>query len=590
MINRIITYNKKTWFLLCLFFVIFSTGVKAQNNIIDSLESVLVGSEDDERIDILVMLSWHMHRVDPDKAEEFALEGVALSKKAGNLKGEINCKIDLGAIELYRGNFEKAIEYNFEALKFREQIQDSIGIAKSLNNIGLIYGEEKKYNDALKYMNNSLDISVKIADSTGMASVFNNIGTIYGSQNKFTEAANYFNKSLHIEQLLNNQVGIAESYESLGIVFQYQEKHLKAIDHFKRALATYQKENDIIGLNRVLYNIGANYDTMEKFDSALVYCHKSLELSTYYNLKEMMKKSSLTLSHTYEQMGRFQEALKYNKIGLSLSDSIYNEQMITTTNELQVAYEAEKKDKEIAELEIEKVNGILKLKSRTQWAIGIGSLLLVIGVIVFFYFRYRIIRAKQKQTELEQKALRSQMNPHFIFNSLNAIQDMYVAGETDLANDYLADFGKLMRKILDNSGSSLISVKEEMDTLRLYLEMEKLRSADLLNYEITIDPQIDQLNTLMAPLLIQPFVENAIWHGILPKKKIGKVSIVLKVKNEKLICTIEDNGIGFEESKKNKKSIGHESKGMGLTEQRLGHPIKIEDLNPGTKITLTIPI
>jgi LytS/YehU family sensor histidine kinase len=190
---------------------------------------------------------------------------------------------------------------------------------------------------------------------------------------------------------------------------------------------------------------------------------------------------------------------------------------------------------------------------------------------------------------LEQKALRTQMNPHFIFNSLGAIQQMYVMGELDLASNYMADFGSLMRKILDNSGKDFISIKEELYMLQLYLELEKGRSNKLLDYKIEADERLDQLGTRIPPMIIQPFVENAIWHGLLPMKKKGQVIVRLKLDNrtDLLICEIEDNGVGIQEQRERK---GHESKGMKITEQRLGTKIKIENLTPGTLITLNIAI
>ncbi len=166
---------------------------------------------------------------------------------------------------------------------------------------------------------------------------------------------------------------------------------------------------------------------------------------------------------------------------------------------------------------------------------------------------------------------------------------MYTTGELDLANNYMADFGNIMRKILDNSGKDFISVKEELEMLRLYLELEKVRNNELLDYQIDIDERIDKFGTKMPPMTIQPFVENAIWHGILPKKTKGKVWVRLKPSNQTnmLICEIEDNGIGIKAQLQRK---GHESKGMKITEQRLGTKIKIENLSPGTLITIKISI
>jgi LytS/YehU family sensor histidine kinase len=147
----------------------------------------------------------------------------------------------------------------------------------------------------------------------------------------------------------------------------------------------------------------------------------------------------------------------------------------------------------------------------------------------------------------------------------------------------MADFSNLMRKILDNSAKNKITLKEELNTLHLYLEMEKLRCGDLLEYHFNIDENLDLSDTMIPPMVIQPFVENAIWHGILPKKEKGMVTISISSSPQGLLCVIEDNGVGFVE-----KNRSHEPKGIQLTEQRLNTKIKIDHLSPGTRFSFRI--
>ena len=214
--------------------------------------------------------------------------------------------------------------------------------------------------------------------------------------------------------------------------------------------------------------------------------------------------------------------------------------------------------------------------------------------MVLLYIRQRKAREHQKRAELEQKALRAQMNPHFIFNSLNSIQRMFMEGDYDMANDYMGDFGDLLRIILENSGKLKVSINDEVNTLKLYLDIEKMRTGGMIEYQLNIDPTIDLLNNYMPPLVIQPFVENAIWHGILPTEKKGMITIDIARKDKNtLLCTITDNGIGIEQSKKLKKGDDHKSKGMKITEDRLSsvNSVKAEELpTGGTKITILIPI
>jgi sensor histidine kinase YesM len=208
------------------------------------------------------------------------------------------------------------------------------------------------------------------------------------------------------------------------------------------------------------------------------------------------------------------------------------------------------------------------------------------------YLRIRKSKEKQLTAELEQKALRAQMNPHFIFNSLNSIQRLYIEGEEDIANDYMADFSNLLRRILENSSMDKVSLKEELRSTILYLDLEKMRTDNLFNYEIEIDPNVDQLNTFVPPLILQPYLENAIWHGIMPKNEQGKITLrINKIEKIGLECIITDNGIGMKESLNQKGSTMRESKGMSITSDRLGgenHVFISELESGGTEVKLRI--
>ena len=306
--------------------------------------------------------------------------------------------------------------------------------------------------------------------------------------------------------------------------------------------------------------------------------------------------SPIILKHAYGGLadankiaGNFEEAFEWLDKWYAIKDSLNGVEIKLKLGEIQEKYEAEQKDKEIAKLEQKELISTSIAEKRKIWLIYSLSISAIIILLILVYIGLRRARNKHKRAELEQKALRTQMNPHFIFNSLGAIQQMYMSGETDLANNYMGDFGKLMRKILDNSGKDVISVKEELDMLKLYLELEKGRNNDMIAYQFEIDERIDQLGTKIPPMVIQPFVENAIWHGILPKKKKGNIllRLTLASNGKSLNCIIEDNGVGIKSDLENKE---HDSKGILITEQRLKTTIKFEDLNPGTRVSFNITI
>jgi sensor histidine kinase YesM len=213
----------------------------------------------------------------------------------------------------------------------------------------------------------------------------------------------------------------------------------------------------------------------------------------------------------------------------------------------------------------------------------------------------------QRSKELEIQALRSQMNPHFIFNCLNAINRFILSHETEAASDYLTKFSRLMRMIMNHSRHSLITLAEEVEILELYLDMECLRFKNAFDYKITVDELIDADDVRIPPLLLQPFVENAIWHGLMHKEERGFLSITMQATDDTLTCTIRDNGIGRKQAElfKSKSAEKHKSMGLQITAERMvlltgtgepGHFFQIEDLYEpngkaaGTQVVLTIKI
>ncbi len=252
----------------------------------------------------------------------------------------------------------------------------------------------------------------------------------------------------------------------------------------------------------------------------------------------------------------------------------------------------------------------------TWWFILI--VILTTGLIIFLVFKIRIrsIRKKQKQdfdrkvemSKIELKALRSQMNPHFIFNSLNSIQHYIYNNKSDEAIKYLNKFARLVRIILNNSDKPTVTIDEDLEALKLYLELEQMRFEGKFDYKINVDESVETNYDIMPPLLMQPYVENAILHGLNPKPEKGLLTIHLSSKTNFLICTITDNGIGREKASQIKHTMPgkkHKSLGMKITEDRLRIlndvnnselSVTIIDLKDekgyslGTKVELYVPL
>jgi LytS/YehU family sensor histidine kinase len=205
----------------------------------------------------------------------------------------------------------------------------------------------------------------------------------------------------------------------------------------------------------------------------------------------------------------------------------------------------------------------------------------VISFLLFVLLVVRWITGKQKSKkntiektmhELETRALRAQMNPHFIFNCMNSIKALIQQNNNDKAVSYLTTFSKLLRTIFDHSDNCEISLFEEIETCKIYTQLESLRSCNKIQYNFIIDEIISLKSVMVPALILQPFIENAIWHGLMPKKEGGMLDIQVSQKENKICCVVEDNGIGRWTSLQNKYNMpatSHQSKGMRLTKSRL---------------------
>lgn len=229
----------------------------------------------------------------------------------------------------------------------------------------------------------------------------------------------------------------------------------------------------------------------------------------------------------------------------------------------------------------------------TVW-FRVGLALVVLGIIVLvFMIRYRYLKKTEKEknelyrkiVDTELKALRAQMNPHFIFNSLNSIQCFILDNDTRGAYKYLGKFSKMVRQTLNNSRKEMITLAEELDTLKLYIELESLRFKNAFAFNIEVNEDIDPEDIKVPALIIQPFVENAIWHGLMPKGEKGMLSVKLETSGNTIKCIIEDNGVGRKKAAMTSSfKDGHESMGIAVTRERL------EALNAKYNVSLTLDI
>ena len=315
----------------------------------------------------------------------------------------------------------------------------------------------------------------------------------------------------------------------------------------------------------------------------------------------------LDMSDMCKNQKDYKNAYTYHVLYKQYNDSIKTNDFNKSLADARIRYEADTNEKELMLLS-------LKLKNQELLIYGFAGFLalsILIGLLLVHQSKLsakrRISEMNRKISEISQANLRQQMNPHFIFNTLNSIQYYMYQHDKLTTNDYLTKFSSLMRKILENSQHTSIPLKDEIDAVKLYLDLELIRFKDRFEYEIRIDDEIDTLIYKVPTMLIQPYVENAICHGLMNKNDKGLLTIDISLKKNYLACTVEDNGIGREAAMEISKSKenNHNSLGTKITQSRLnlvnmlyGTNLKTDykDLkddfgNPtGTRVEIQIPI
>ncbi len=644
--------------ILLYLFLFLSISVQAQDKLMDSLQIELKKVKNDiDKAKILNAIADQYKYSDPNKMVEYGNQAMQLAQKINYKIEEGNAYSNIATANIILGDYKKALD-NFILSKeiFEENNPSSSnkkevaqGLAKAYGGMGIVFSEQSNYSKALQFYLKSVKIYESLNDESKCAKLYNNIGVVYKSQHSDFKALEYFIKAQKIQEKLKDvNVGITltnianiylkqksldkafeyydlaknsldknpnpralgEWYNNMGLYFTAKNQNDEAVINWQNAIATFQSIDDKFGLADTYIFLGEFYLDKDKLEEALQYTDKALALATEINVLEQKAIAEKLLSDIYAKKGNSNLALEHFQKYSVIKDSLTNEENIRKSVEASLNYEFEKKEL-LQKEENDKRELLLKEEAKSsKLKLLFGGLiaLLLFGIGFLIYNRMQLKKTLTLQKELaeyEQKALHLQMNPHFVFNCLGSISSFIVQNGTDSAIKYLSKFSKLMRLTLEYSKESLIPIDKEIESLQNYLELEQLRFNHKFNFNIRKSPEIED-DVALPPLIIQPFVENAIIHGVIPKKEIGNVIIDFAIKDDSLVCTILDDGIGINQSKQNKEHsvIAHKSMALDIIKKRLEMiasstskkaTIDIEEIvennvAKGTRVILELPL
>ncbi len=484
--------------------------------------------------------------------------------------------ISMGVMNNKIGNTKQSIDNYFEGLKIFEELKNIPAVSYAYQSIANLHFEQKKYHEALQYYLKAYDIYYKNSelsyqDNIQKALLFISIGKCHQALQHCDFSESYLNKGLAIATKLNDKDILSEIYFNLGKNDESCDKDIDgALSKYRKSLNESKlpenNANSLIAIGSVLLK-------QKKYAEAETNLKRGYDFAKRINHLEFQKQALENLASLHKQQKQFEKALKASELYSAIKDRIKKEENNNTLTKKQLQYEYEAKQSQLKLQQERKLNAVelenqKKTAAKNNTVVGLSSavLLLLIGG----YFLYRTNKQKQaianfEKNELNQKLLLSQMNPHFIFNSIDNIQSLIYNKQEKEAVNYLTKFSKLTRQILENSNESYIALTEELAMIDNYLVIQQLLYNNKFDFNMKVDEAIDTEAILLPPMLTQPFIENAIKHGLKNKFEKGQINVSFKFHNEKLFFEITDNGAGFTENEVvNKKSLA-----MKITKERL---------------------
>jgi tetratricopeptide (TPR) repeat protein len=513
-----------------------------------------------------------------EKAIEFFNKSIEVSKASGN-KNEVAISLQaIAQIDIRKGNNTKALNQLYQCLKIFEEVGDEIGIADVHLSIGDICFYQKDYQKAIEHHEKSNQLYIKNKYEVAFSTINFKIGVDYYEIKEFTKSLKYLQKS--IDLIENSDYGPnSVAYLNISQIYIYQKQYDKALDYANKGLSIAENMQNKVEINHSHIVLSKIFRLQKKIPISISHALEALKIGQEIEHPAEINMAANQLYELYTETKETDKANKYHQLFIETKSVLDNQESKNALLEQKLKYEYEKKEL-LTKAENEKI--LVELTSANEknnlrkniWLIVFGSILIVLCISAFFLyknFKQKSIINNQKNNLLKQKLLVSQMNPHFIFNSLNAIQNYIFKQDSLKAGNYLTQFSELIRMILDYSRKDYISVESEVKLLTNYLELQKLRFESKFDFDIVVDEKIDRESIHIPPMLAQPFIENAIEHGIFYKKDKGRVDVRLYFENNMLIYEIEDDGVGMEEAMKlkNKLKSSYESLATIITKERM---------------------
>lgn len=502
-----------------------------------------------------------------------------------------------------------------------ERSNKNLSVYQSNQKSANSFNEELLYIDnhiALKNYQKSTDKLIDLLNGNPsnqkLTTIYNKLAICYISTEQVEKGIKYYQKAIQLTENQTENLKIenqAEVKKSVSKALKKKGRFKEDVSILNKSISSFSSQGTRLFNSQEFLRLAESYFELDKLDQASNSINQFIANPNY----DLIDKSEIEIIRKISRsMDNLDQALIFIDFYTALEDTIVARRSALNnlkngTQGLQNLLQLEmlRKEKELSQNAINHLVEEDSLKEEvltySRWAIALLLGLIVIGVLGSKYILKVSKQRRVANQQLALRSLRSQMNPHFIFNALNSVNSFISENDQRSANKFLSNFSRLMRLVMENSEHNFIPLQKELEILKIYLQLEHFRFKDQFDYNVKIEEEVDEEEFEIPPMLIQPYIENAIWHGLRYKPSSGLLNLRLSAKKDNLIVTISDNGIGRKKSAELKTDNQKKNKSTALKNihQRIEifndlHQLKIEviikDLNEdgtGTYVELTIP-
>jgi len=539
---------------------------------------------------------------------------LAVSNYRVSLQNKVTNQAKLGLGKAYdlNQNYQESLEtyktISTNALNNYQSIMLYEGIGDTYFNI-------KNFDAAIISYKKGLDIAKRALISSKEADLNSKLAQVYNANGKADKAEEFFGNSMDLaskqtkKRALEEKETVAEfrnNNQNYSEEIELRKEIVKDVAGAERdsvidnsSALTSQKQN---------YKIGNAYFLQQNYAKAIPYLEKSIKEANAKEDLVVKKDATRKLSDVYVSAGDFEKAKTTFEEYKLVVDALYlkREQELSQADRFRRSISEQQNRITSLESDRKLTSSLANERSKNQQLIIYSLIVATLLLCITAFFMYKYIKQQRLANNLlALKSLRSQMNPHFIFNALNSVNSFIAMSDERTANKYLSDFSLLMRAVLENSEEDFIPLQKEIELLQLYTKLEHFRFKDKFDYEINVDPEVEVAAYQIPPMLLQPYIENAVWHGLRYKTEKGQLQILIERKTEnEITISILDDGIGRARSKELKTAHQQRqnSKGMGNIKKRVAilndmykdkvdvniTDHRIEDQDTGTQVVVTL--